>query len=384
MELEKIGFYTFVRSQYQVLNHFTQKLYEAFLRTGLQCRLFHDTVESLNTLFSDPPDLLIGFNGIPYFDEHNSFPKRLKIPHLACLVDPPYRFWKLLSEPYVILGLDDKYFCQMLDQAHFPHRLFLPHAVEPELYSDEKQKPIYDVVMLASFIDYEQRRNSWKTLFPSNVCRILDEAIEMTFADQHTSFVLAYNIALNRWKDVPKDLDFAIILSELEMYLKGKDRVDLLKSMHDQPVHVFGALGDSMSWQDCFSSNIIFHGPVNYPKALEIMKQSKIILNSCIKNKNGAHERIFTGLMCGALVLTNENPYLQSYFTDEENILFYRHEELPKILDKVNKYLEDESARQRMVHDGREIVLRHHTWDQRAASLLKDLPPLIQSLNDHP
>ena len=71
-----------------------------------------------------------------------------------------------------------------------------------------------------------------------------------------------------------------------------------------------------MDWKKYFEkqSNIIVHDAVPYAESLEIMKQSKIVLNSSIKNKFGAHERIFAGLASGALVLTNENIYLKEYF----------------------------------------------------------------------
>jgi spore maturation protein CgeB len=112
------------------------------------------------------------------------------------------------------------------------------------------------------------------------------------------------------------------------------------------------------------------------------MKQSKIVLNSSIKNKFGAHERIFTGLAAGALVITNENDYLKKYFTHDIDIAFYQFNNLNQINETIHAYLSDEEKREQVVENGREIVMSFHTWDARIKTFEKELFPLIEKMSN--
>ena len=81
-----------------------------------------------------------------------------------------------------------------------------------------------------------------------------------------------------------------------------------------------------------------------------------------------------------ALVLTNENIYMSEHFNDGESILYYRYNHREKAADKVKAVLADEHKREEIVHKGREVVMRGHTWDHRAAHLLKELDPVIKKI----
>ena len=68
------------------------------------------------------------------------------------------------------------------------------------------------------------------------------------------------------------------------------------------------------------------------------MRTSKIVLNSSIKNKSGAHERIFAALASGAIVATSENEYLKETFQEQQGILFYKNAEIGKINEVIHEY----------------------------------------------
>ena len=161
----------------------------------------------------------------------------IKVPHLACLntiPDPPYRFSSLLKSPYVIVTCDDRFCCEFLRQHHFSRMLFMPHAIEPELAWKGEQKRIYEVVLLATYIDCNFYQKKWKEQFPADVCKAMNEAIEMTFADQHTSFMHAFKVSFDYLMKKPSDsneIDFTEILQDLEMYIKGRERQDLLRAI---------------------------------------------------------------------------------------------------------------------------------------------------------
>jgi spore maturation protein CgeB len=111
------------------------------------------------------------------------------------------------------------------------------------------------------------------------------------------------------------------------------------------------------------------------------MKRSKIVLNSSIKNKEGAHERIFSGLACGALVATMDNAFMREEFVDDKEILLFRHSRIDELNERVSGFLEDESKRAEAAAAGRKKVMANHTWDNRAQTMLATIPRYFDSLS---
>jgi spore maturation protein CgeB len=219
----------------------------------------------------------------------------------------------------------------------------------------------------------------------------MDEAAEITLSDQVTPYINAFVTALNHQVSKqagidPEKIDFISALDDLETYIRGKDRIELVNAITEAKVDIFGSSQHIETWTKYFGkkrSNIVIHDPVPYEQVLDIMKHTKIILNSSPWIKNGAHERIFSGLACGALVLTNENIYMREHFTDGEDILFYQHKKWDKANHKINDYLGNEAKRERVAAKGREKVMAEHTWDHRAATLIAEVEKILPRLRDH-
>lgn len=246
---------------------------------------------------------------------------------------------------------------------------------------EKREKPQFDLVCLATFIDFEKRRLEWREKYPSAVHKSMDAILERVFEDPKLSYIEALDEAAKK-EGVFEGQKLPEVLQDLECYLKGKDRVDLIKAVRESPIHIFGSSIDTIGWKEYFANkpNIKVHPSVNYPQAIQIMKMSKILLNPSLKNKEGAHERIFTALACGALVITNESQYLQEHFVEGKDIVYYRHPLLEEIQEAISTYLSDESRRTEMVKNGCKKIAEGETWDHRVTTLEKELPPLLQSI----
>lgn len=372
------------RSQYGVLHHFTKKMSEALTRQGVMCKILESEKNNpapfLEELFNNPPDCTLSFNGLLPDDEGRFFCDLIKIPHVACLVDSPNQFFLLAKSPLTIITCPDRFACDFFKGLNCEKVLFMPHGVEQDLNFNETEKRIYDVTMLSSCIDYEAIRKSWPKIFSKGLCQVLDEAAEMTLSDSETPYVQAFVQTLDRHASKlggidPREINFFEVLDQLEMYIRGKDRIKLVQGIKDAKVDVFGSAESADIWKKYLGSqsNVIIHDAVPFEEALKIMKQSRIVLNSCPWIKNGTHERILAALACGALVITNENIYMRENFKDNKDIVFYQHGKWDRANDVVNEYLSDENKRKKLVEKGRQKVMKHHTWDQRAENLLREL-----------
>lgn len=379
------------RSQYGVLQYFTVKIYEAFQRIGIESRLLEAEKNNpkpfLDKLFENPPDFTFSLNGLLPDEEGRFFCDMVKIPHIGLIVDSAHRFISLLKSEHTVIACVDKSSVDFFDGLKAKHSVFIPHGVERDITPFQLEDKKYDVTLLASCIDYETIRNSWHQKFTPKVCTVLDKAAEISLGDQETPFVEALVQAIDQFvsKNGPlelKELDFISLLDELEMFIKGKDRIALVRAIEDSEVHVFGSYNQTAQWKKYLADmpNVTIHDPVPYEQANEVMSQSKILLNSCPFIKFGGHERIFAGLCHGALVLTSENPFLRQTFKDGENILFYHHHELENVNDKIKEYLNDDSKRKEAVLAGRDTVMQNHTWDHRAEEIIKDLEPIHEEM----
>lgn len=376
------------RSQYGVLHHFTQKLYEALKRQNLTCRLIDN--ESIDTeILKNPPDFTIGFNGAPQHSSGILFADLIEKPHVCCLMDLSYRYLFLLESPYILMTCNDQLSCELLRlKKNTSNPLFLPPGVEKEMDFDPAAPRDLDIVLMATFIDFEERRKIWKEQFPASVYEMMHNTIEIVFSTSKIQFMEAFQLVFNEYIKNGKfggsdKFDFITVWEELELYLRGRERVDLVKSIKEIPIHIFDSSIDKTNWRGYFQdkhSNLIFHPPISFKESFNILKRSKFVLNSSPHTRNGAHERVFNALACGAVPITEENLYLPTQFEHGTDLIFFSHPNLKQIEENVLSFM-DEGKRQALVRSGREKVMANHTWDHRVETLLDFLQKVESSVN---
>jgi len=394
MELKKIYLFASIASQYGVIDDFTIELANALNRQGVISQIIvakrDDPRGFLDAILNDPPDCTLSFNGLLPDDQGRFLCDLIHIPHVACLTDAPHHYFPLIQSSLNIITGVDQQFCQTFKDLNFPQVIFLPHAASRTLKPLLENDLRYDVLMLNSFIDYEAIRQAWPIKYPAPLVKVLEEAAEHALAERGTSYLQAFIQAMDRYLRSsgaldPSQLDYPSLLDDLESYLGGKSRIELLQSIENASVHVFGSYPVGAGWNRYLKdqSNIEIHEAVLFTEALELMKRAKILLNCTPEIKYGAHERIFNGLLAGAAVLTLDTPYIAEHFEDEKDILLFSLKDKEQLNQKIHTYLQDEDARNRLVGKGRENVLAHHTWDRRAQTLIKELPPFLEKIKSH-
>jgi spore maturation protein CgeB len=389
MALKKICIFPPISPQYGVVDEFTLELSAALKRQGVENEILKidhgDPATFLQQILNDPPQCTLSFNGLLPDNDGRFLCDMINIPHVACLTDAPTHYFSLLKSPLNIITCVDKNFCKVFTDVRFPNVLFMPHAANGELKSPPVAERKFDVLVLNSFIDYEAIHQTWTRRYSPELCKVLEEAAELTFTDYQKPYLQAFVETLDKHlragkKIDPRQIDYEIILDELEAYIGGKNRMEMLQAIEGAEVHVFGS--NPEGWKKYLSSkkNIHVHEPVPFKKALELMQQAKIILNCTPEIKQGMHERILNGLACGAAVLTIDTPFMKEQFKDGENIQLFPNRDWKEMNKKIETLLKDESKRAKIAEGGRQKVLKEHTWDQRAAMLIKDLPPILDRI----
>lgn len=372
-------------SQYGVLSQMTEEIYDAMKRAGISARLltaeYNNPKPFIEALTKDRPQFTFSLNGLLPTPDGAFFCDMIDIPHIACLLDSPNQFSILINSKRNYITCPDVYATYVFRELGAENVFFFPHGVDRNLAPDPSLQRSYDVVFLGSCIDYEKIAESWKTKYPDRLRRAMHQAAETALSDQSTPYVEAFVDALNDHVSKSEPLDpeqcqMMDILQNLEMYIRGKDRISLLRAVKDARLDIFGAGLEAEAWKKYFKpeqKNVHIHPGVPFPEALQIMKQSKIVLNSCPWIKHGTHERILSGMACGALVITSENPYMSEHFNANEEIVYYHHGKWNHVSEAIHKYLKDEPKRAAIAEKGRQKVLKGHTWDHRVAALLEQL-----------
>lgn len=373
------------RMGYGVQTHFAREITEALERQGIKCTVLGresgHTPDLAEQIFAAEPDCTLSFNGL-LPDEHGRFfCDAIQIPHLALLVDSPQEFFPLIHSPLTFITCIDRSFVALFKQLGKKEVFFLPHAVSRAFSCPaiDQERP-YPVVFLGTCLDYEERLALWKREFPTGVRIALEEAVEMA-REGEVSLIQAFGKTMQRRLQTHGDLEgyqkqYPMLLEQLEIVVRGEERVKLVRSITSAPVHVFGTKSGSKGWDYYLkgASHATFHGKIPYEQALAVMGQAKVVLNSSPHIFDGAHERIFAGLLSGAALCARRTRYLGEFF-DNQDLLYFDSHSFQKIDEQILPLLQDEQKRQALVANAQKKVQAHHTWDHRVEALLKQLNP---------
>ena len=145
------------------------------------------------------------------------------------------------------------------------------------------------MVLLGSCYDYETLRETWKLSLTAAQCKVLDDAIDLVLSSPQICLSEALVKAWTASKLPVDGVDFITLFYYLDYYTRGKDRVDLISSIKDAKVHVFGdnskdIPGSILGWPQYLASqsNVTIHPSVPFTGTFEILRQSKI----CLKISN--------------------------------------------------------------------------------------------------
>lgn len=374
MNKKKIDVIAPESSQYGVLQHFSKQVYKSLQRLGFSGQLL-SYKEYKACPFSLNCDLTLSFNGAPC-DESGEFLCDLtSVPHISCLVDPPYHFLELQTSPHILITCDDKTCVDLFRSEKFPHYYFFPHGVEPDLLASKEVHKNYDILFLGTYIDPKKQKEILEKKYPSKISELLKETAQRVLKGEKGHFAEIFLQLFNKSHTDKPIFSLSEAFKDLEIYIKACDRIALLTSIKHCNISIFGNTVSNKGWQEVFSDkkNITISPAVNFTQAIDLMRQSKIVLNSGIKNSFGCHERVFTSLAAGALAVTSSNIFLEQTFANEKSILFYTPENLSSFEDTLHMYLKDDEKLQEVQKKGRDVVMKNHTWDVRLQTLLPQI-----------
>ncbi len=409
MEYKKVVLFT---GDTETLAYFSRRLAEFFISAGKQVFLF-DFEDEMNSFlrlswFLEPQNTVmvtfnfIGFCGENIFIEENgvSIWDNRGIPCLNIVVDHPFyyhKFQHLLPKRYVQFSIDRGHEAYL--KRFFPEIVsggFLPLAgTEYIVPEGERQKAgvisangrSYEQDFGNHWIPYEKR--SMDIVFTGNYTsgeklkshlkEVDEEYAEFYFRIvddflKHPEFSMDAGIEKHLWEEVEGIDEDGIKacmphMIFIDLYVRFAFRAKAVQTLVDHGfcVDVFGA-----GWQQLpcrHPENLKIHGTLDSAQCLQKISDGKISLNVMPWFKDGAHDRVFNSMLCGAVSLTDPSRYMREIFQDGKQVVFYELNDWEGMVEKTEDLLCHEEKAKQIALRGNAYAKQYHTWKNRGKIL---------------
>ena len=367
-----------VLGQYDVLQFFLKDICVGFEKEGyIIQKISYNEDFGINDLLNIPFhefEFLFCFNSAYYETLAPHLPTTL--PVIAFMVDHPIYHDERMSKNnclnYIALHINknnsdfaNRYYPFINKNIFVPHGGSKPTTIVP--YIERK----YDVVFFGGYNDcgeimaeINNKRGPYKQFSLEVIgTHFIEEIISIEMAIQKVCQKHGWELSKNELFSLVNDF-----IPE-ERFIRAYARDIAVRTLLDngQDVHVFGN-----GWEK-FRNNgsgvLHVHKPVEYATALDIMGNSKILLNATPAHNNGSHERIFSAMLSGAICFTDTNQFLIDTGLDQEVIMYSLKEieDLPKMVQLI---LDNPEKSTLIAEHAKQVALENYSWDSVAKQVI--------------
>ena len=366
-------------SQYDAISCFMNDLADGFRQLGCRVDILGGiTKDALDrTIYFEEYDVVLSFFGITsvLYDAINRNPNTL---FFLFLVDHPYYRYDWLAEQHrnLIVSCIDRNHCNFLQKYYknIDAVQFVPHGGN---LSEKPPKPFADREIDVAFFGTCSASNEYKSIvdqMSEDIMKIMDATIARVMQGE---CIPAEEILIQELRSGGIELSEAqllelfVVLAFADTYIRAKQREKLILHLAKSglEVHVYGN-----GWEKdelAQYENIKRHGAVSYTEALDIMTNTKIVINKMPLFLDGSHERVFTAMLNGAVCCTDESGYWKQEFIDGESICFYDFQDLDNLENIIKELLLNLDKAGKIAQNGYDIAIHKHQWKNRAEQILE-------------
>ena len=155
------------------------------------------------------------------------------------------------------------------------------------------------------------------------------------------------------------------LFQDMDGMLRSHVRAEVIRTLANAgiKVHVYGG---GWPFLDCKQENLIVHERIPFDETIPLMADARIVLNVMPWFKQGTHDRIYSAMLNEAVCLTDGSEYLNRTITDGKEVLFYSLQQLEKLPEIVEYYLQRPEDLEGIAHRGYLYARGMQTWQCRA------------------
>lgn len=158
-------------------------------------------------------------------------------------------------------------------------------------------------------------------------------------------------------------------LFSLFHFVKHRRRYNALELLtkEDIPVEVYGKGWEAVP----FANKLNLHGEVDYEEVLEAFSKAKVVFQDQAEYNNGGHDRVFTAMLHGAVVVSEYSSYLEEKFEINKDIFLFDWKNTVSQLQIIKELLNNESLRVSTAISAYGKASANHRWVNRANSIME-------------
>lgn len=155
----------------------------------------------------------------------------------------------------------------------------------------------------------------------------------------------------------------------LDLWIRFTFRGNAIRTLLDAdiPIHCIGAGWDKLPTKN---KNRLTHTEYSDTKVcLKALSEAKLSLNVMPWFKRGAHDRIYSSMLNGAVCVTDTSDYLLRNFTEGDTLCYYSLKELHRLPEIVTHLLAHPDTMEGIASRAYAYAKEHLTWTQFAKEL---------------
>ena len=378
---------------YSSNEYFTDCFIDALINAGCDVDLCDISMEEsfnkeeemekkLELLMGKNYDAIIDFNSILpriRLDDGSFFLDYINGPFYDYIVDHPLYHHPILNlqlKNYNVICLDKNHADYIKEfYPHIKKVIFMPIPAmkSMSLYNIDSRK--YDVVFQGTYTSCEQVMCKYRSS-DEQINQYIKELIDLMINDTSLDIKHALDMILKRRNIVTDKETYRCLLNKVfpaDMYIRAFFREELMKILigNGIDINVFGYGWEQFPLFD--SKHFKYHEAVGYAVSVEMMGNTKIMLNMMPWFKAGSHDRVFSSMINGCVCVTDSSSYIDELFEDGKHLVKYSLGDMQKLPEIIKLTLSDTKKMNRISCKGAQIVEEKYTWNKMAAVFLNNL-----------
>lgn len=308
----------------------------------------------------------------------------LDVIHISILLDEPFNSYcngyDKSARNHIITYLDgtDREYLSKMNLAVDKYKLFMPLGGTESKFSIEellgkKRKSSYEVVFSAGSFGDCTAAPLWDKFGPmpgKYMLNVLEDILSLLRSKPVSVVTAAKAVLKSRgMEEIHYFQAFAVFFPAIISYIKAWRRKKLVMEVLSAGIalDIFGAGWDTME----LPQGAKLHGAIAYEDMLQVMTKAKIVVNDEACFNEGAHDRVFTAMLNGAVVVSEYSSYLADEFVPQQDLVMFDWQNISGQLQQIPHLLSDDDCRERMARNAYYKVINRHTWRNRAERLLE-------------
>jgi hypothetical protein len=324
-------------------------------------------------------DLVLSFNNILLKLKDNrtqaNVIELLNLPYCGYLLDHPgYHVDRLRgNHPTLRVACVDKSNVSYVQEEFGLNAFYLPHgACRVNSEATPFRKRDKKIVFVGTYSDPPECLAVFKTL-KVGTQNLVSDIIHHAEANPLIPLVDVIQSAL---KDigleeednlVEKSLHFFV---PIDRFIRAKRRLAVIEVLTRAGIQVelFGNWGKSP-----FVGKQPIHSTLPCDVFMEkVLGDAQIALNILPNYVEGSHERLLSGMVAGAVGLTDTNLFSNEHFTHGEDFIGFERDKIGALPEILHPLLDDPRKLEDIAMAGRENVLENHLWKHRLKVILEN------------